>query len=70
MRLRVDQTADAIHLKLTEHQVDVSEEISPGIVVDFDANGKIVGIEILNASKQAGDDTVLQSLQLDLPKAS
>ena len=50
--MRVDHGADAIYLNLTDRPVKESEEVADGIVVDYDAEGRIVGIEILDASKR------------------
>ena len=50
MKWVYDQEADAAHLELADAPVDESEEVSPGIVFDFDASGKIIGIEVTHAS--------------------
>jgi uncharacterized protein YuzE len=69
MRVRVDHTADAVYLNLTDRPVKESEEVADGIVVDYDAEGRIVGIEILDAAKRTGDPAVLQQFNFDLPPA-
>jgi uncharacterized protein YuzE len=48
MRVRVDLRADALYLDLTDRAVEASEEVADGIVVDYDAEGRIVGVEILD----------------------
>jgi len=50
MRLKVDKENDALYFRLDESAIIESEEVQPGIVLDFDADGKVVGIEILNLS--------------------
>lgn len=52
MRLRVDRESDALYLRLDESEIIESEETQPGIIIDFNAEGKIVGIEILNLSQR------------------
>lgn len=47
MRLRVDQENDALYLRLDESRIVESEEVQPGVVLDFDCNGKVVGVEII-----------------------
>lgn len=47
MKITYDKEADALYIKLTEKSIVESEEISDNIVVDFDAENNIVGIEIL-----------------------
>ena len=58
MRLKVDHQADALYLSLREGPATESQEVSPGIIVDYDDNGQAVGIEMLHLSKRAqGADT-------------
>jgi uncharacterized protein YuzE len=44
-----------------------SEEVADGIVVDYDAEGRIVGVEILDASKRTDDPSVLKQFSFELP---
>jgi uncharacterized protein YuzE len=60
MRLRVDHGADAVYLNLTDRPIKESEEVVDGIVVDYDAEGRIVGVEILDASKRTDDPDMLK----------
>ena len=53
MRLHVDRKADALYLRLDESQIVESEEVSPGVVLDYNADEQVVGIEILQLSKRA-----------------
>jgi len=53
MKLEFDAQADAVYLELTDVEVEESKEIQPGIIVDYDAEGRIVGIEVLYVSKRA-----------------
>lgn len=55
MKLKVDRQADALYLSLSEAPASRSEEVSPGIVVDYDDQDRVVGIEILYLSKRAPD---------------
>ncbi len=50
MRLKVDKENDALYFRLDESSIVESEEVQPGVVLDFNAEGKVVGIEILNLS--------------------
>ena len=67
MRVRVDHGADAIYLNLTDRAIKDSAEVADGIVVDYDAEGRIVGVEILDASKRTDDPDVLKQFNFDLP---
>jgi len=64
MRLKVDKTSDALYLRLDEDAVVESEEVQPGIVLDYDAAGNMVGVEILNLSKRVAPER-LRVLQLE-----
>jgi uncharacterized protein YuzE len=50
MRLKVDKENDALYFRLDESSIAESEEVQPGIILDFNGEGKVVGIEILNLS--------------------
>jgi uncharacterized protein YuzE len=51
MKLKIDEEADALHLELVDVPVEESEEVAPGVIVDYDASNQVVGIEILYLSK-------------------
>ncbi len=53
MKLKVDQKADALYLSLTDAPARRCEEVSPGIIVDYDAQDRVVGVEMLYLSKRA-----------------
>ncbi len=53
MKLKVDQQADALYLSLGEAYAARSEEVAPGIILDYDDHDRLVGIEILYLSKRA-----------------
>lgn len=58
MKMKSDREADALYLTLSDARAAESEEVAPGIVVDYDENGQAVGIEMLHLSKRAkGADT-------------
>ena len=53
MKLKIDHAADALYLTLDDSDVVESEEVSPGIIVDYNADDKVVGIEMLYLSKRS-----------------
>ena len=53
MKLKVDQNADALYLSVTDAPASRSEEVSPGIIVDYDEQDRVVGVEMLYLSKRA-----------------
>lgn len=63
MRLEYDGKADAVYIRLRNSKILESEEVSPGVVYDFDEQNQVVGIEILELK----DRSVEQLRQLDFP---
>lgn len=54
MNIKFDKEADAVYLRFSDCEVAESDEEKPGIIIDYDKNGNIVGIELLEASKKIG----------------
>ena len=52
MKIEYDKEADALYVLFRSEEVGKSTEVEEGVVVDFDSDGHIVGIEILDASKR------------------
>ena len=52
MKCKYDKESDIIYITLTEQPVAESDEDKPGMIIDYDADGYVVGMEILNASKR------------------
>ncbi len=50
MVIRYDKEVDAIYIQLSEGKVVESDEEKPGLILDYDEVGNVVGIEVLNAS--------------------
>ncbi len=65
MKLSIDKEADALFLRLDDSPIIESEEVAPGIVLDYNEEEQVVGIEMLNLSKRA-PDVSLSNLQLQL----
>lgn len=65
MKLEYDPEVDAAYVTLVETPVADSEEAKPGIVLDYDANQRVVGIEIRNLRRQL-PDADLKKLQLEV----
>lgn len=51
MKLEYDPAADALYVRLNDQTIIESEQIKPGIILDYDEAGNVVGIEVLSASK-------------------
>jgi uncharacterized protein YuzE len=63
MKISYDKEADAIYFTISETtQVAESEEVRPGIVLDFDDNNRVIGVEILSASQRMSNDEIKKVL--------
>jgi len=52
MRVEYYKDTDSLYIDLSENQSSESKEISEGVVLDYDAAGRLVGIDIDNASNK------------------
>ena len=52
MRLHYDEKADALYLRLDDSEVVDSEEVKPGILLDFNDQNEVVGIEVLDLKRR------------------
>jgi uncharacterized protein YuzE len=62
MKARYDAEADALYVRFAEATVIESEEVRPGVVLDYDDQGRIVAVEILDASEHLASGADLQHL--------
>jgi uncharacterized protein YuzE len=63
MKLIVHKEDDALYLSLDDSDVIESEEVSDGIILDYNAEGKIIGIEMLYISQRSPNS--LQKILLE-----
>ncbi len=68
MKLKVDEQADALYLTLGEVPASRSEEVASGIIVDYDDQDRVVGIEMLYLSKQAPQTDIRRLLFETVPE--
>ena len=54
----------ALYLRLDNSAIGESEEVKPGVILDFNAEGKVVGVEILNLSERVPTEQ-LRMLQFE-----
>jgi uncharacterized protein YuzE len=64
MRLRIDRESDTLYLRLSEVEIIESEEVEPGVILDFDKDGLVVGIEMLRVSSRTSPEK-LRVLQFE-----
>ncbi len=53
-----DRATDAAYLRFSSGKVVESEEVSPGVVLDYDADGRIVALEVLKAGERLPKDVL------------
>lgn len=60
MKVKYDQEVDVLTIGFSSAPVEESDEDKPGIILDYDKDGNIVGLEILNASKRMENPRTLE----------
>ncbi len=60
MKVKYDKEVDILYIKLSDQPVKESDEERAGVILDYAADGSIVGIEILNASSKMPQPNVLE----------
>lgn len=55
MKVKYNKEVDVVSIIFSDEQVEESDENKPGIIMDYDTKGNIVGIEILNASQRMSE---------------
>ena len=52
MKVTYDPETDTLRVLFSQADIDESDEDKPGIILDYDKDGNVVGLEILDASKR------------------
>lgn len=55
MKVTYDSEVDVLRIILSEKPIEESDEDKPGVILDYDKDGNVVGLEILDASKRIGN---------------
>ncbi len=50
MRIKVDKENDALHFRLDETKIVESEEVRPGVILDYNEKEQVMGVEFLGIS--------------------
>ena len=64
MKIKIDKDSDALYFRLHERKIVESEEVQPGVILDYDESNQVVGVEFLNVSQRATHQE-LSSLQFN-----
>jgi len=59
IRFHYDRESDAAYLRFSSETVVESEEVAPGVVLDYDATGRMVGMEVLRARDHLPADALV-----------
>jgi len=57
MKVIYDQETDILNLILKDAEIRESDELKEGLIIDYDAEGKVVSIEFIDASKNVSEPT-------------
>lgn len=60
MKVTYDPDVDVLRILLRNAPIEESDEGKPGVIIDYDKEGNIVGLEILNASKRVENPRSLE----------
>ncbi len=52
MKVTIDPEADALYMRLSDTRIHDSEEVKPGVILDYDDKNNLIGIEILRVSER------------------
>lgn len=62
MRMRYDPEVDALYISILNEKTFESEEVSDGIIVDYAEDNRVIGVEVLNASKHMVEFSNIEEL--------
>ncbi len=65
VRVEYSEKSDAMYIWLRKAKYDISEELAENVIMDLDNRGRIIGIEVLDASKNIGKELVTKILQTE-----
>ena len=65
VRIESDEKAYAMYVWLRRGKYDVSEKLAENVILDLDKKGRIIGIEVLDASKNLGKELVSKILRTE-----
>ncbi len=52
MKIEFDPSVDALYINLSKGEIEKTKEVQKGIMMDFDKDGNVLGIEVLDVSKR------------------
>lgn len=64
MKVTYDPKVDALRIRLSEAPVEESDEEKPGVIIDYDLDGNVVAMEILDASVRMSDPRKVEYVEI------
>ncbi len=65
VQVEYDRKVDALYIWLRKAKYDISEELAENVILDLDKNWRIIGINVLGASKNLGKDVVMKIIDTE-----
>jgi len=69
MKIKYDSKGDVMDIKFQEGKYSISKEVAEGIIVDYTKEGKVIRIEILDASKRMPKESI-EDITIGMPTAT
>ncbi|WP_448189479.1 DUF2283 domain-containing protein [Azospirillum sp. sgz301742] len=63
MKSRYDAEADALYVRFSDGTIEESQEVAPGIILDFDDQHRIIALEVLNARDKMAVGALLNAAE-------
>ena len=60
MKVIYDQEVDILRILLNDSDIEESDEDKPGVIIDYDEQGNVVGLEILDASRRLDNPRAIE----------
>jgi uncharacterized protein YuzE len=70
VQVEYDKKADALYIHLRKATVEISAEAADNVIIDLDKAGRIIGIEVLDASKNMGQELVTKIVNTEKLEAT
>jgi uncharacterized protein YuzE len=65
MKVTYDSEVDVLHVLFSNAPIEESNEDKPGVILDYDKDGNVVGVEILDAQKRLGGRENVRQVELE-----
>ncbi|ADH88063.1 Protein of unknown function DUF2283 [Ancylobacter novellus DSM 506] len=63
MKLKYDPEANALYVRFSTGEIVESEEVSPGVILDYDDEGHILALELLQAREKLAPEVLTEAAE-------